>query len=468
MTRSPHTASPVAGTPRSSHHEVIVVGGGIAGLVAAWCLRDRDVVLLEASGRAGGRALSKTRDGYWVNLGAHIIDVTSGGVLANYAREFNLPVVVPQGSLLAVGMGRRLIRAGRPEVLPFRLPLDLAGRASLVRVGLRLRRALIPVRRAEHLRESQPPQIDRLDLDARLDDMTFSDVLGKMHPDVAALMRVTANRMGTEPDRVSGHRAVWNALGIWGSRRGNIAGGTAALTDAIASALGDRVWTGAAATRISQTQAEVSVEADLKGEPVHLTAETCVVAVPAPVVCDIVDDLPASKREALGRIPYGPYVVAGIFTDETSAMPWDDVYAAAVPGRSFSMLFNSANPARTAGHRTAGGSLVVYAAGDPAAELLALTDAEITDRFLGDLHGLLPQSRGAIKEVVVQRWPMGIPISVPGRARLQPQVAAPHGRLYFAGDYIVDPGLDSAAWTAQVAAEKARSVISGAEPHRTD
>lgn len=322
------------------------------------------------------------------------------------------------------------------------------------------------MRRAEHRRESEPPQIDRLELVPRLDDISFGDVLGKMHPDVAALMRVTANRMGTEPDRVSGHRGVWNALGIWGSRRGNIAGGTAALTRAMADALGDHVWTEAPVSRISQTEAAVSVQANIKGKPVLLTADTCIVAVPAPVVCDIVDDLPASKREALAKIPYGPYVVAGIFTNETTVMPWDDIYAAAVPGRSFSMLFNAANPYRNQGHRAAGGALVVYAAGDPAAELLDLDDATITKRFLGDLHNLLPKTRGAIEDVVVQRWPMGIPISVPGRARLQPQVAAPHGRLHFAGDYIVDPGLDSSAWTAQIAAQRVRTLLGPAGSRR--
>ena len=50
--------------------DVVIVGAGIAGLAAAWDLRNRDVLVLEADDRIGGRIRSEARDPYWLNLGA--------------------------------------------------------------------------------------------------------------------------------------------------------------------------------------------------------------------------------------------------------------------------------------------------------------------------------------------------------------------------------------------------------------
>ena len=52
-------------------HEVVIIGGGIAGLAAAWELRERGVpaLVLERSTRAGGVIVTERRDGYVIDGG---------------------------------------------------------------------------------------------------------------------------------------------------------------------------------------------------------------------------------------------------------------------------------------------------------------------------------------------------------------------------------------------------------------
>ena len=52
---------------------MVIIGGGIAGLAAAWRLRHHDVLLLEAEDRVGGRIRSDDRGEYWLNYGAQLL-----------------------------------------------------------------------------------------------------------------------------------------------------------------------------------------------------------------------------------------------------------------------------------------------------------------------------------------------------------------------------------------------------------
>src|SRR5262249_33498967 len=112
-------------------------------------------------------------------------------------------------------------------------------------------------------------------------------------------------------------------------------------------------------------------------------------------------------------------------------MPWDDLYALAVPDRSFCMLFNPANALRRSGPRRRGGSLVVYAVADRAAQLLALGDGEIRQRYLDDLYAIFPQANGIVREMVIQRWPLGTAIGYPNRSAYQTRLAGGWGRIAF-------------------------------------
>src|SRR5256885_12030287 len=89
----------------ASHPEVVILGAGLAGMTAAYHLRDRDVVVIEARDRVGGRTLSGEHAGYWFNSGAQF--VWDARTLA-LCSELGLEVLSGEGALSAVFVNGKL------------------------------------------------------------------------------------------------------------------------------------------------------------------------------------------------------------------------------------------------------------------------------------------------------------------------------------------------------------------------
>ncbi|HZQ07924.1 MAG TPA: NAD(P)/FAD-dependent oxidoreductase [Anaerolineae bacterium] len=443
-------------------HEIVIVGGGIAGLSAAWSLRERDVCVLEAAERVGGRLKSEVREPYWLNLGAHVLKL--GGPMATLAHEVGVPLIEPSGHFIAVAMKGRIVRANSAESMLLRLPLSPSARISLAQIGLRMR---VAEWRAGLLGEHHPGEANvnaqQAEYRTQLDSITFAQFLGAMHPEVVALMRVIANRLTGELEEISAWVGVEGFSRLWLASRLNIVGGSAQLALALQNALGAHVQTGARVTAIHQGAAGVEIAYTQRGEEKLMHAQACIVSVPAPLVRELIRDLPAERAAALDRIHYTPFVVAGMFTNEMSAMPWDDLYALAVPGRSFCMFFNPGNALRTNGARQPRGSLVVYSVAQRAAALLDESDASIRDRYLADLYQIFPQARGIIDQVIIQKWRYGTATGSPGRRAVRDQLAQPWGRVFFAGDYMMEPDAIDASESGRTAARAVKTFLDSKE-----
>ena len=434
--------------------DAIVVGAGIAGMAAAWDLRDRDVLVLEASNRLGGRIRSEPRDPYWLNVGAHVLS-GPGSATWRLASEVGAELVKVPGHLVALELGGRLLVGGRPELYPFRLPLTLRERFALVRAGARLRLAVARYERLARPRDGETPRDTRARVLAYGDDRTFADWLGTLPGDADALFRATVTRSTAEPEEISmGHGAGYFAL-VWSAGKGlsyNVLGGTSSLIDRAAAALPERILTGAEASSVTREGELRRVTYSHQGVERSVLARHVVVATKAFEAARLVTDLPPDTRASLEAIPYGPTLVFGMLTDEPGPMPWDGLYALATPKRSFSMLFNIANALRAHGDRAAGGSLMVYRAGHAATELFDRTDEEIERLFLDDLEAIYPEARGIVKETLLLRMPRMLPYVAPGRAALQPALEAPLGNVHLAGDYMGGTYTETAIATGQRAA----------------
>lgn len=442
----------------SARCDVVVVGGGIAGLSAAWELRDRDVVVLEAEHRAGGRLLSLPRDPYWLNFGGHVLagpDSATGRLLAAAGVE---AAPVP-GVLTALAMNGRLLSHGRVETYPFRLPLTRAERLALVRAGARVRLAVLEYGRMARRRPGESETARRARILAYRDDRTFADFLGDVPAEVDAIFRPTIQRSSGEPEQVSAGYGIGYFQLVWDREGGltrNVLGGSARLPEAIAAVLGPRVRTGSAVTRVVPDADGVTVHYACGGVPRTLAAGHAVVATPAYAARSIVEGLPADTAAALGKVAYGPYVVGAFLTREQGPMPYDGIYALATPKRSFNMLFNTANVTRTGGGRAPGGTLMVYSAAGLADALAGSGDDEVAATYARDLVELFPQLAGRIAEAQIRRWPHGLPHPRPGRHLLQPALERPLGRVHLAGDYLGTTYVDTAVTTGTAAAHAIR------------
>ena len=453
-----------------AHCDVVVVGGGIAGLAAAWALRDRDVVLLEAEQRVGGRIRSEPRGDYWLNLAAHLFPPPDSN-LGRLVSELGLETVLIPGAAMAVSLNGRVSVGGAAVTYPARLRTPLAGRVSLARAGLRIRRAVREYSALARARPGDTPAAVRRRLLEHRDDRSFAEFLGPLHADADALLRAAINRVSAEPEVLAAGAGVAQFAATFSGSSShfqrNLPGGSSVLTERLHEALGRRVVLGAAVGAVTDTQRQHQGAPAPRWSGPRDPRRRAVVAVPAFVARRIVPQLGAAQAAALDAVRYGPYVVAALLTGERRPMPWDRIYALVAARRSFNMLFNTASTLRGGPQRRPGGSLTVYGAATLAQRLGERSDDDVTDTFLADLYDVFPDARGIVGEVVIQRWERGIPFSAPGRGAHQRQLEAPLGPIHFAGDHLGERGgMDTAATSGVEAAAAIRSLLARRLPGR--
>ena len=429
--------------------DVVIVGGGIAGLSAAWRLRHRDVLLLEAGDRLGGRIRSDVRGGYWLNHGAHLFPAT-GSLLDGIARECGLETAPVTGGMMGLALGSRILDRGRVETYPFRLPLSPRDRLAFVKAGLKIQRAVARYHRAGRRHDFE-------------DGRTLEEFLGPLPPAVREIFACAAHRATAELDELSAgcgiglFALVWSGSGSLIAR--NVIGGTGQLPAAIGRELGARARTGCRVDSVSPDGDELV----LRCGDEEIRARQVIMAAQAPHAAPLVGPVDERAAGALARITYGAFVSVAVETRETAPMPYDRLYAMATPGRVFDMFTNQAHVLRDGGARRPGGSLMLFAGGRAAAALLRESDEEIAARFLADLHDLYPQTRGVVAGATAQRWELGNAYAHPGRGRLQPALEGalgPHRNLHLAGDYFAELGnMEAAARTGIAAAERADARI---------
>lgn len=442
--------------------DVVIIGGGLAGLSAAWRLRHWDTVILESADRIGGRIRSEKRGKYFLNWGGHVFG-GPGTSTHDLLSETGTGAVDVPGSLAGTSMNGKLLLKGPVQTYPFRIPMAMSDRVEMIRAGAKVsldvfRYANVVRRRPGETGEQRQQRIYDFE-----NDRSFADYLGEISPEAEALFRPTVTRSAGDPEEISAGAGIGYFSLVWNIGQGlsrSIAGGPSTLTESIAASQRDRIELGAQVQELTQHRDHVVVRYTQDGVDREVKARTAVMATPAVTSHKIGVDLRPDLREALGKVKYGSYVAAAFLTNETTSQPWDNAYGIATPKRSFNVVLNMGNIVRgSESHRQPGGSIMTFSPASLAEKLLPLSDREITDIYLKDLDQVLPGFSGMVEESHVQRWEIGAPYCFPGRAKIQETLMTPEDRVFLAGDYLGSLYTESAITSAFTAAQRVASLL---------
>jgi oxygen-dependent protoporphyrinogen oxidase len=443
--------------------DVVIVGGGIAGLAAAWGLRHRDIVVLEAGDRVGGRIRSERRGPYWLNWGGHVYDGSPSSSTQRLLRETGFASRPVPGNLAGLSMNGRLLLSGRVETFPFRIPMSWHDRASLVRAGAKVRLAVARYARLSKRRPGEDEATRQQRVYDFMNDRSFADFIGELPEDAEALFKPTVTRSSAEMNQISAGAGVGYFNLVWNIGAGlshGIVGGPSTLTEGIADALGEAVQLGAAVEEVVHKPGSVAVRYRQHGVEQEVEARSVVLATTASMSHRVGVDLDKDLRDALSEVKYGPFVSAAFLTDETERRPWDDTYAIATPKRSFNVVLNMSNNVRgSTPERLPGSSFMAFSPAGLARQLLEQDDETILKTFVEDLDQVLPGTASHLVEAEVARWPEASPYCFPGRGRLQPILTRRGGRVLLAGDYLGTQYTETAVHTGLVAAQAAGQVV---------
>ena len=351
--------------------QVVIAGGGVAGLAAARSLRlagVHDCVLLELEDTAGGNSRGGQVGGIACPLGAHYLPVPGEG--AREVQDLLEELGVRQRVAGRWRYDERVLCHSPQERLFFQgawqeglLPLQGVGEATLAqyrrfadRVAQLGRAARFTMPALKSWVQNRPlaPVIQALDA------IVFDDWLAQEGLDDAHLRwyldYCCRDDYGAGTARVS----AWAGIHYFASRHGFHAPGDAAggdesdgvltwpegngwLTHKLAAPLaeGGQLRTGSSVLRIAETRqgVEVDVFHHATDSVERWQARRCVVALPVLVAARVVQPAPDFLREAARRITMAPWLVANLHIDaaladrEGAAPAWDNVlYADPVPG----------------------------------------------------------------------------------------------------------------------------------------
>jgi monoamine oxidase len=428
-------ALPQSVEPRhTSGKRVVILGAGLAGLAAAWELKNagHDVTILEAQLHPGGRVHTIREglsDDLYAEAGAGRIPATHT-ITLEWVKHFGLelePFYPTELAQIALLKGKRVKITANGAVDMSTVPLNLTPEER--KAGLanfddhyygEIMRAV-----GNAMREQWPPEF------ARLTDINIRDFLKQRGASEDAIHSMVSGFDDNAALDFIRDQLNFHAGSLW-----KIRGGNDQLPRAFAAKLSDVVHYGCAVEHIERGEQRVRIDCRHMGMLDHVEADAVICTIPYTVLrhIPVTPEWSAAKRNVIDHLNYGPVVRT---TYQVSRRYWEDegLNGFGVSEKNFEVWHPTyGKPGRR-------GLLQAYNYENYARELDQLQEDEQVERMIGDMDEVHPGLRRNLEAVVTKSWAKdpwqrGAYVVYPvGQMQWYSEICRREGRVWFAGEH---------------------------------
>ncbi len=404
----------------SARHDIVIVGGGISGLSAAWFLRGQDFLLLEKESHWGGNAYLQEYEGQSYATGSAY--TSKSGAAWDLCKELQiepLPIADPDGLIL------------NREFVPhaWRSGLDHLPYPKTVRESFRkFKEAMLKVDTTKRAEE--------------LDAIPLTNLLQSYVPELKTWWDTYGpSNWGANASETSALVALGDFQEFAGEEpddRATFPGGLGAISRRLAELLhknqADRMASAATVVAVEQGKKDVSVTYIQEGQVKAVTAKGVIMAAPKFIAKRLVAGLPKAQQDAMAGLRYAPYPLVNIIYDKPVFNGGYDTWC---PGNTFTDVIVADWVIRKqAGYHQKNNILSFYTPLPPAQRARLLTEEgarALAANVLKDWQKLLPETNIDPLEVHIYRRGHPMFMASPGTyTKLIPAARHRMERVFFA------------------------------------